>query len=108
MTYITFYVQCGSYHYYVRWENTMGASIIGRIAGSVKALSAVMGVAAAVAMSVMCFSHGSAAAGFSVARNDDPTLATVTRSTAPRELATSFARPTHTATPCAPRATMPC
>jgi hypothetical protein len=32
----------------------------------------------------------------------------VTRSTAPRALATPFARPTHTAKPCAARATMPC
>jgi len=86
----------------------MGASTIGRVRGSVKALSAVMGVAAAVAMGATCFTRGSDVAGISVARADDLPSATVTRSTAPKELATSFARPTHTAKPCAARATMPC
>lgn len=86
----------------------MGANTIRRFNGSVKTMSAAMGVAAAVAMGAMCFAHGSEAVGMSIARNDDPPLATVTRSTAPRALATPFARPTHTAKPCAARATMPC
>jgi hypothetical protein len=86
----------------------MGASIIGRVSGRVKALSAVMGAAAAVAMGAMCFAHASDVPGISLARTDDLPSATVTRSTAPKELATSFARPTHTATPCAARATLPC
>lgn len=86
----------------------MGASTIGRVTGNLKTLSAVMGVAAAVGMGAMSFTHGTDVAGTSVARSDDLSSATVTRSTAPKELATSFARPTHTAKPCAARATMPC
>ena len=86
----------------------MGASTIGRVTESAKILSAVMGVAAAVGMGAMSFTHGTYVAGASVARSDDLSSATVTRSTAPKELATSFARPTHTAKPCAARATLPC
>ena len=82
----------------------MGASTIGRV----KMLSAVMGVAAAVTMGAMCFSHGSDVTGISLARTDDLPSATVTRSTAPKELATPFARPTNPAQPCAARATLPC
>lgn len=86
----------------------MGANTIRRVIGSVKTLSAVMGAAAAVAMGGMSFTHGSDVTGSNVARNDDAPVSTVTRSTGPRELATPFARPTHTATPCPARATMPC
>lgn len=82
----------------------MGASTIGRF----KALSAVMGVVAAVTMGATCLTRGSDVAGIGVVRADDLPSATVTRSTAPKELATSFARPTYTAKPCAARATMPC
>lgn len=86
----------------------MGANTIRRILGSAKVLSAVIGAAAAIAMGAMSLIDGSDVAGISVARNDDPPLATVTWSMAPSELATPFARPTHTAKPCAARATMPC
>lgn len=86
----------------------MGANTFRHVVGSVKMLSVVMGAAAAVAMGALCVIHGSDAVNTSVARTDDPPVATVTRSATPRELATSFARPTHTAKPCAARATMPC
>lgn len=86
----------------------MGANTIGRVTESLRTLSAAMGVAAAVGMGAMFFTHGTDVAGASVALGDDLPSATVTRSTAPKELATSFARPTHTARPCAARATMPC
>lgn len=78
MTYITFRWKYGSRHCYwlsgisvgrhVRWENTMGASSIGRV----KALSAVMGVAAAVMMDAMCFTHGSDVTGASLASRPPP------------------------------------
>jgi hypothetical protein len=86
----------------------MGASAIGRVTEGVRTLSAAIGVAAAVGMGAMSFTHVTDVAGASAARTDDLPSATVTRSTAPKELATSFARPTHTAKPCAARATLPC
>ncbi len=72
MTYITFRWQCGPYHccrpsrHVGRPSRSMGehygrASTIGRV----KALSAVMGVAAAVTMSATCFTHGSDVTGIS-------------------------------------------
>jgi hypothetical protein len=87
----------------------MGNKIFGRVFASAKLMAAVTGVGAAIAMGAVSITHESAAASASAARSDNPPLvATVTRSTAPKELATSFARPTHTAKLCAARATMPC
>lgn len=78
------------------------------ISGNAKGMVMVMGMGAIVAMGVLTAGH----AGEEPAPNATGTsgwlTAPITKSTAPTELATPFASPTHIATPCPKRATMPC
>jgi hypothetical protein len=78
-----------------------------RVAGSVKVLAAVIGAGVVVSMGAITIANGDEVATRTASTNGLP-VASVTLSTAPTELATSFARPTYTARPCAKRATMPC
>jgi hypothetical protein len=79
-----------------------------RVAGSVKVLAAVIGAGIVVAMGAITIGYGDDGVGTSTASTNGLPVASVTLSTAPTELATSFARPTYTAHPCPKRATMPC
>lgn len=76
------------------------------LAGSIKLMSAVMGASVVVVMGVISLGSGSGEASISVALSDGS--ANVTATTAPKGLATPFASPTHIATPCPKRATLPC
>jgi hypothetical protein len=85
----------------------MELTISRRVAGSVKVLAAVGGAGVVVAMGAITIANGNEVGASTASTNGWP-LAPVTQTTAPTELATSFARPTYTAKPCAKRATMPC
>jgi hypothetical protein len=78
-----------------------------RVAGSVKVLAAVIGAGVVVAMGAITIANGDDAVATTTASTNGFPLS-VRPTPAPTELATSFARPTYTATPCAKRATMPC
>jgi hypothetical protein len=75
--------------------------------GRIKALSAVMGAGVVIAMGAITVAYGHDG-DTSVAGVNGLPMAKLTLTTAPTELATPFASPTHTATPCPKRATMPC
>ncbi len=77
-------------------------------AGKAKVMATVMGVGAMVAMGVVTVGHAGEEPGLRATGPSSWSMAPVTKSTAPTELATPFASPTHIAIPCAPRATMPC
>jgi hypothetical protein len=78
-----------------------------RVTGRLKLLSAVVGVGA-VAAAAITVGHESREVDPSVASLHRLPMAQATQTTIPTELATPFARPTHTAKLCAKRQTMPC
>jgi hypothetical protein len=77
-----------------------------RVRGSLKTLSAVIGAGVVVTMGAVTFAHAGEDGVSTASTNVLPQ--TLTSTTAPTELATPFASPTYTATPCPKRATMPC
>jgi hypothetical protein len=79
-----------------------------RLVGSVKVLAAVIGAGIVVTMGAITIAHGDDEVTTKTASINGLPLPSVKPTAAPTELATSFARPTYTATPCAKRATMPC
>jgi hypothetical protein len=79
-----------------------------RTVGKTRGLAAVIGAAAVVTMGALTIGHTTDEVGPSVASSDGGQVVTVTKTTAPKELPTPFAKPTYVATPCAKRATMPC
>jgi hypothetical protein len=78
------------------------------VTGSVKMLAAVIGAGVVVAMGAITVASGAHEPGTSTASSHDLPMASVTLTTAPTALATPFASPTHTASLCAKRQTMPC
>jgi hypothetical protein len=108
MTYIMFRVQCGTRHFNSLPAYRQAVTFDGRHYGIQHYWKHHWKRQDAVSGGGYGSSDSNGDNVLSVALTNDPLLVTVTRSTAPSELATPFARPTHTAKPCAARATMPC
>lgn len=73
-----------------------------------KTLSAALAASAVVTMGALTVAFSSIAGNTITSSGNGFPAATQTITTAPSAPATPFASPTQTATPCPPRATMPC
>jgi hypothetical protein len=81
---------------------------IHRLRGSVKVLSAVVGAGVVVAMGTVTVAYPVNEVSTNTTSSNGWPAATITRAPPPSTPVTSFATPTHTATPCPKRVTLPC
>ena len=79
-----------------------------RLRGRVKVLSAVIGASVVVTMGAVTVAYPGNEVGTNTTNSNGWPAATITRTPPPSAPHTSFAIPTHTATPCPKRVTLPC